>query len=274
MCREFATRDEDQRLVPPGRLPLPRAQRGQPRERSRRASRCRTTCGLADADAHAARGADASCPSSTPTASSPRATTRTTASSSRGRSCGATRRRRAKLGVEVATFTRSSASRRRGARIDGVRVRRCGPPGAPARATHASARTGSSTPPARGRPRSRACSASSSRTSRTATRSARPSRSSRGSSRSSPTSPTASTSRQSTRGEIVGGIGNEHVPPGLDQESSHAFLGKLRARRSCARAPCSASVKVLRQWAGCYDLTPDANPIVGPVDGVEHFYQA
>jgi sarcosine oxidase subunit beta len=24
-------------------------------------------------------------------------------------------------------------------------------------------------------------------------------------------------------------------------------------------------VKVLRQWAGCYDLTPDANPIVGRV---------
>ena len=33
-------------------------------------------------------------------------------------------------------------------------------------------------------------------------------------------------------------------------------------------------VKVLRQWAGCYDLTPDANPIVGQVDGVENFFQA
>ena len=31
---------------------------------------------------------------------------------------------------------------------------------------------------------------------------------------------------------------------------------------------------MLRQWAGCYDITPDANPIVGPVDGIEHFYQA
>ena len=31
---------------------------------------------------------------------------------------------------------------------------------------------------------------------------------------------------QSTRGEIVGGIGSEYVPPGLDQGSSHAFLGK------------------------------------------------
>jgi sarcosine oxidase subunit beta len=33
-------------------------------------------------------------------------------------------------------------------------------------------------------------------------------------------------------------------------------------------------VKVLRQWAGCYDLTPDSNPIVGPIDDVSHFYQA
>ena len=33
-------------------------------------------------------------------------------------------------------------------------------------------------------------------------------------------------------------------------------------------------VKVLRQWAGCYDITPDANPIVGEVDEVEGFFQA
>jgi sarcosine oxidase subunit beta len=78
---------------------------------------------------------------------------------------------------------------------------------------------------------------------------------------------------QSTRGEIVGGVGNEYVPAGLDQGSSHAFLGKYA--RSLVRAcPVLARVKVLRQWAGCYDLTPDANPICGPVDGVEHFYQA
>lgn len=78
---------------------------------------------------------------------------------------------------------------------------------------------------------------------------------------------------QSTRGEIVGGIGNEYVPHGLDQESSPAFLGKYA--RSLTRAcPVLGKVKVLRQWAGCYDLTPDQNPIVGEVDEVEGFYQA
>jgi sarcosine oxidase subunit beta len=78
---------------------------------------------------------------------------------------------------------------------------------------------------------------------------------------------------QSTRGEIVGGIGNEYVPPGLDQESSHAFLGRY-ARSIVRVCPVLGPVKVLRQWAGCYDITPDANPIVGAVEGVDDFYQA
>ena len=78
---------------------------------------------------------------------------------------------------------------------------------------------------------------------------------------------------QSTRGEIVGGIGQEHVPPGVNQDSSFAFLG-LYARALVATCPILGKVKVLRQWSGCYDLTPDANPIVGGVDDVEHFYQA
>jgi sarcosine oxidase subunit beta len=78
---------------------------------------------------------------------------------------------------------------------------------------------------------------------------------------------------QSTRGEIVGGVGNEYVAPGLDQQSSHAFLGKY-ARALVRTCPVLERVKVLRQWAGCYDLTPDANPIVGPVDDVDDFHQA
>lgn len=73
---------------------------------------------------------------------------------------------------------------------------------------------------------------------------------------------------QSMRGEIVGGVGNEHVPKGLDQESSSRFLG-LYARALTRTMPIMGGVRVLRQWAGCYDLTPDGSPIIGRVDAVE-----
>ena len=78
---------------------------------------------------------------------------------------------------------------------------------------------------------------------------------------------------QSTRGEIVGGVGQHRVPEGLDQNSSFAFLG-LYARSLVRACPILGNVKVLRQWAGCYDLTPDQNPIVGEVDEVDEFHQA
>jgi len=78
---------------------------------------------------------------------------------------------------------------------------------------------------------------------------------------------------QSTRGEIVGGISNAKVPAGPDQRSSYRFLA-LYSRSLLRACPILGSVKVLRQWAGLYDITPDSNPIVGSVDAVNGFFQA
>lgn len=75
---------------------------------------------------------------------------------------------------------------------------------------------------------------------------------------------------QSMRGEIVGGISNEAVPEGLDQGSSMRFLG-LYARELTRTMPLMGGVRVLRQWAGCYDITPDGNPIVGRVEALDGF---
>jgi len=75
---------------------------------------------------------------------------------------------------------------------------------------------------------------------------------------------------QSTRGEIVGGISNPNVPPGLDHGSSLEFLG-LYSRALLATMPVLGAVRVIRQWAGCYDLTPDGSPIVGRVDELDGF---
>jgi sarcosine oxidase subunit beta len=78
---------------------------------------------------------------------------------------------------------------------------------------------------------------------------------------------------QSMRGEIVGGISVEPVPHGINQRSSAQFLATYA--RSLVRAvPTMSRVKVLRQWAGCYDLTPDGNPIVGHLDECENLVMA
>lgn len=73
---------------------------------------------------------------------------------------------------------------------------------------------------------------------------------------------------QSMRGEIVGGISNARVPEGLDQGSSLRFLA-LYARSLTRAMPELGGVRILRQWSGCYDITPDGNPLVGRVDEVE-----
>lgn len=77
---------------------------------------------------------------------------------------------------------------------------------------------------------------------------------------------------QSMRGELVGGISNERVPEGLDHESSLRFLA-LYAKALIRTMPALGGVRVLRQWSGCYDITPDGSPIVGPVDELEGFIQ-
>ncbi len=76
---------------------------------------------------------------------------------------------------------------------------------------------------------------------------------------------------QSLRGEIVGGLGDPLEPEGLEMGSSLRFLARFaRAITDCA--PVTAGLEVVRQWAGCYDVTPDNNPVLGPA-GFDNFLQ-
>ncbi len=61
------------------------------------------------------------------------------------------------------------------------------------------------------------------------------------------------------------------MPSGADQRSSARFLA-LYSRALTRACPRLGSVKVLRQWAGLYDISPDANPIIGPVDTIDGFF--
>jgi sarcosine oxidase, subunit beta len=77
---------------------------------------------------------------------------------------------------------------------------------------------------------------------------------------------------QSMRGEIVGGMGDPGELPGLDQTSSLRFLVRY-ARALTDLVPRLGQVKLLRQWAGCYDVTPDHSPILGETPGVRGLLQ-
>ena len=67
---------------------------------------------------------------------------------------------------------------------------------------------------------------------------------------------------QTQRGEIVGGLGDPDEPEGIALGSTLRFLARF-ARAITACMPITGSLQVVRQWAGCYDVTPDNNPILG-----------
>ena len=78
---------------------------------------------------------------------------------------------------------------------------------------------------------------------------------------------------QSMRGEIVGGVS----PPG--HGSTYAMGSTLEflatyARRLVRLMPILGDIKILRQWAGPYDQSPDGNPILGAVPGHPDFFLA
>ncbi|MFL5270473.1 MAG: FAD-dependent oxidoreductase [Anaeromyxobacteraceae bacterium] len=76
---------------------------------------------------------------------------------------------------------------------------------------------------------------------------------------------------QSLRGEIVGGMGDPDEPSGIDTRSTLRFLARF-SRAITEAIPMTAGLKVMRQWAGCYDVTPDNNPILGAA-GFDNFLQ-
>jgi sarcosine oxidase subunit beta len=82
---------------------------------------------------------------------------------------------------------------------------------------------------------------------------------------------------QSLRGELVGGISMPEstptpgAPPEIQLGSSLAFLQTM-ARALTEVMPILGDVKVVRQWAGPYDMSPDGDPLVGEAPGLPGFY--
>ena len=77
---------------------------------------------------------------------------------------------------------------------------------------------------------------------------------------------------QTMRGEICGGVSLPDEPSSMNTNSSFSFLKRM-CRSMVRTIPMLAGLKVLRQWAGFYDETPDGQPILGRVDEVDGFIQ-
>jgi len=77
---------------------------------------------------------------------------------------------------------------------------------------------------------------------------------------------------QSEHGNIVGGIGNPDEESGINQKGSLWFMREF-SNTLLDFIPRFSSVNMIRQWAGLYDTTPDAQPILGSVPEVDRFFQ-
>jgi sarcosine oxidase subunit beta len=79
--------------------------------------------------------------------------------------------------------------------------------------------------------------------------------------------------RQTKQGGVIGGFGDPDEPPGFNETSSLKFLVTM-SRKLAHLMPALKPVKVVRQWAGLYDITPDALPILGSTDELAGLFQA
>ncbi len=78
---------------------------------------------------------------------------------------------------------------------------------------------------------------------------------------------------QSMRGEIVGGVTIPGHASTYAMGSTLEFLSTY-ARRLVRLMPILGDIKILRQWAGPYDQSPDGNPILGAAPEHPDFFLA
>jgi sarcosine oxidase, subunit beta len=72
---------------------------------------------------------------------------------------------------------------------------------------------------------------------------------------------------------LLVGMTDRAEPSSFRTETDEAFL-ELLIDHAVRRVPALEQSGVIRGWAGLYDVTPDANPILGPVEGLEGFIMA
>ena len=75
---------------------------------------------------------------------------------------------------------------------------------------------------------------------------------------------------QAQEGAFIAGQSDRDEPPGYNVKNSSHFAVEL-SRKLIYHAPVLRNVKVVRQWAGLYEVTPDSQPILGKIEPFENF---
>lgn len=79
--------------------------------------------------------------------------------------------------------------------------------------------------------------------------------------------------QQVPHGSFIMGFGDPNELRGTDITSSWSFMEEM-AKKVIPVLPVLKDMKVVRQWAGLYNMTPDAQPILGNTEEVNNLYFA
>lgn len=78
--------------------------------------------------------------------------------------------------------------------------------------------------------------------------------------------------QQTPHGSFVMGVNDPNEPQSFNIDSSWQFLEDV-ARQVTTLLPPLKNLRIVRQWAGLYDMSPDANPVLGKTE-VSGFFVA
>ena len=79
--------------------------------------------------------------------------------------------------------------------------------------------------------------------------------------------------QQTPHGSILMGCGDPNEPKGYDIGTSWQFAREI-SQKMTTIVPLLKEVSMIRQWAGLYNMSPDAQPILGEHPQVKGFYMA
>ncbi len=79
--------------------------------------------------------------------------------------------------------------------------------------------------------------------------------------------------RQTKHGQMIMGMGDPDERPGINRNVTYKFE-KDMARKMTRIFPFLKNVRIIRHWAGCYNMSPDAQPIIGCSKSVKGFCYA